>query len=295
MRKRLRSKVSPEVSANGFGNFCNSFDVVGDIAITKLPVPSQENSQAVAQAIMSCNGGVKTVLAQTSGVRGDFRLRGLVCIGGEDRTRTTHREHGCVFAVDVERCYFSPRLSGERLRIANLVQPGEVVVNLFAGVGCFSILIAKRVPTASVYSIDVNPDAYAFMVENVRANRLFGRVFPLLGDAKAQVEAHLCAIADRVLLPLPEKAIEYLPCAVSALRASGGWLHVHVFEHAKKTEDALNQARARVAEALTSLGVGFSFGSVREVRSIGPNWSQVVVDVHVVSSRLGSGFCGERD
>ena len=281
MRKRLRDKLSPSVAADGSAGFYNSFDIVGDIAITKLPNPSKENAQAVAQAILNCNRGVKTVLVQTSGVGGDYRLRSLTCIGGEDKTRTVHKERGCSFAADVETCYFSPRLSGERWRVAKLVQSNEVVVNMFAGVGCFSILIAKLVPTARVYSIDINPDAFDFMQENVLANGVFGQVFPLLGDAKALIETRLLGVADRVFMPLPEKALDYLPLAVKALKPSGGWLHVHLFEHATKTECAADKAKIRIAEVLGSLGVMFEFGLVREVRSIGPNWSQIAVDVRV--------------
>jgi tRNA (guanine37-N1)-methyltransferase len=282
MRKRLRDKLCSTVAADGSAGFYNSFDIVGNIAITKLPDPSLMNADVVAQAILNCNRGVKTVLAQTSKVGGDYRLRSLTCIGGEDKTRTVHKEHGCTFAVDVETCYFSPRLSGERLRVAKLVQFGEVVVNMFAGVGCFSILIAKHVLTAKIYSIDINPSAFEFMQENVVANRAVEQVFPLLGDAKAIIETRLRGVADRVLMPLPEKALDYLPCAVTALKASGGWLHVHVFEHATKTECTPDKVRARIAEVLDVLGVAFEFGVAREVRSIGPNWSQIVVDVRVV-------------
>ena len=282
MRKRLRDKLCSTVVVNGSAGFYNSFDIVGDIAITKLPDPSLEKADAVAQAILNCNRGVKTVLVQTSKVGGDYRLRSLTCIGGEDKTRTVHKEHGCTFAVDVETCYFSPRLSGERLRVAKLVQFGEVVVNMFAGVGCFSILIAKHVPTAKVYSIDINPGAFEFMQENVVANRAVGQVFPMLGDAKVTIETQLQGVADRVLMPLPEKTLDYLPCAVTALKASGGWLHVHVFEHSTKTECAPDKVRARIAEVLDILGVAFEFGVARKVRSIGPNWSQIVMDVRVV-------------
>ena len=282
MRKKLRDKLSPLPKVGGSVGFYNSFDIVGDIAITKLPKPSLEVACVVAEAILNCNRGVKTILVQESGIDGDYRLRKLTCVGGEEKTRTVHKEHGCTFAVDVGTCYFSPRLSGERLRIAKIVQPGETVVNMFAGVGCFSILIAKNVPTAKVYSIDINPKAFEFMQENVVANHLVGQVFPLLGDAKTQIEAQLCGVADRVLMPLPEKALEYLPCAVSALKTTGGWLHVHLFEHSKKIECAIENGEARIAGVLGSMDVSFEFGVAREVRSIGPNWSQIVVDVRVV-------------
>ena len=140
--------------------------------------------EAVAKQIMAIHKGVKTVFSQTSPVRGDHRVRELTLLAGENKTVTKYKEAGCIFAVDIEKCYFSPRLKHERLRIASQVSPNETVVNMFAGVGCFSIIIAKTVPETKVYSIDINPTAYQFMVENVRINRVFGRVQPMLGDSK---------------------------------------------------------------------------------------------------------------
>lgn len=280
LRKRLRktfAKLFPADSASIY----NAFDIIGDIAIIKLPQSSMAKAEDVAEAIMERHRNVKTVFAQTSGVTGDFRLRSLRHVAGENRTVTVHRESGCCFAVDVASCYFSPRLMHERLRIARMVQPGEVVVNMFAGVGCFSIIIAKHSQAAKVFSIDANPVAVEFMEENIRRNRVYGRVVPLLGDAKAIIETRLQRCADRVLMPLPERAFAYLPSAVSALKTSGGWIHVYAFEHALKTEDAAEKVRQKVTETLGASGANFEDSHVRIVRSTGPNWFQLVADVHL--------------
>jgi len=259
----------------------NAFDIIGDIAIIKLPKASEAKAEDVAEAIMNRHKSVKTVFVQASAVTGDFRLRSLMHVAGENRTVTVHKESGCSYVVDVESCYFSPRLSHERLRIAHLVQPDEIVVNMFAGVGCFSIIIAKHAQAAKVFSIDVNPVAVRFMEENIRRNRVYGKVVPFLGDSKAIIETRLQRCADRVLMPLPEKAFAYLPCAVSALKASGGWIHVHAFEHALKTENPTEKVRQKVTETLAASGVNFEISHVRVVRSTGPNWFHLVADVHV--------------
>jgi tRNA (guanine37-N1)-methyltransferase len=281
LRRRLRetfAKVFPaEVSVGVY----NAFDIVGDIAIVKVPNNSEAKAEAVAEAIMNRHRNVKTVFVQASAVIGDFRLRSLVHVAGENRTTTVHKESGCSFAVDVKSCYFSPRLSHERMRIARLVQPDEIVVNMFAGVGCFSIIIAKHAQAAKVFSIDVNPAAVKFMEENIRRNRVYGKVVPLLGDSKSIIEARLQRCADRVLMPLPEKALEYLPCAVSALKKSGGWIHVHAFEHARQTENPAEKVRQKVTETLDASEVNFEVPHIRVVRSTGPNWYQLVADVHV--------------
>ena len=148
----MRETLAKAFSDGSSGVF-NAFDIIGDIAIFKLPNHSAAKVEDVAKAIMNRHKNVKTVFFQTSGVTGDFRLRSLMLVAGENRTSTVHKESGCYFAVDVESCYFSPRLSHERMRIARLVQPDEVVVNMFAGVGCFSIIIARHTQAKRIFSI----------------------------------------------------------------------------------------------------------------------------------------------
>jgi tRNA (guanine37-N1)-methyltransferase len=282
LKKRLRETLSTVLSSEDLRTVYSSFDVVGDIAIFRLPCASSANAQSIAKAIMSVHRNVKTVLLQTSPVAGDFRLRRLTYVAGENKTTTVHREFGCLFAVDVAKCYFSPRLSYERTRIAKLVEKGEILVNMFAGVGCFSIITAKHSVAAKVFSIDVNPAAITFMKENIRFNRVCDRVKPLLGDSKDIINRRLQHVADRVLMPLPEKALEYLPCAVSALKKTGGWIHYYGFEHAAKTESPRKKAKHKVAKVLRALGVGFEQPLVRVVRSTGPNWFQLVADVRIM-------------
>jgi tRNA (guanine37-N1)-methyltransferase len=282
LRERLRKTLSSVLSSEGLSKIYNSFDVVGDIAIIKLPYASPEIAQSAAKAIMSINKNVKTVLLQESPVAGDFRLRRLRHVAGENKTSTIHKEFGCLFSVDVAKNYFSPRLSHERMRIARMVESGETVVNMFAGVGCFSIIIAKHSNAAKVFSIDFNSAAFQFMKENVRLNRVYDKVIPLMGDSKEIINSRLQRVADRVLMPLPEKALEYMSCAVSALKASSGWIHYYGFEHAAKTESPTAKVRLKVAETLDSLGIDFEFPFVRVVRSTGPNWYQLVADVHIM-------------
>jgi tRNA (guanine37-N1)-methyltransferase len=277
----LRKNLSRILSAGDSGKTYISYDIVGNIAIIRLSCASPENAQNAAKAIMNIHKNVKTVLVQASPVAGNLRLRRLMHVAGENKTSTIHKEYGCSFSVDVEKCYFSPRLSHERMRIAGIVKPNETVVNMFAGVGCFSIMIAKQVSATKVFSIDVNPAAIQFMQQNIRLNRVYDKVIPLLGDSKAIVNSQLQRIADRVLMPLPEKALEYLPCALSALKASGGWIHYYDFEHAEKTENPTEKTKLKVAEKLASLDLTFELPFSRVVRSTGPNWYQVALDIHV--------------
>ena len=145
MRKRLHDKLSDAHPEEELGKVYSSFDVIGDIAIIKIPPSNTANAKTIAKQIMGVHGNVKTVFTPATSISGDFRVRVLMLLAGENKTVTTHRESGCFFRVDVEKMYFSPRLSFEHKRIACFVKRGETVVNMFAGVGCFSILIAKTV------------------------------------------------------------------------------------------------------------------------------------------------------
>jgi tRNA (guanine37-N1)-methyltransferase len=167
------------------------------------------------------------------------------------------------------------------MRIVKQVGDSEVVLNMFAGVGCFSILIARYSNAEKVYSIDVNPTAVRYMQENIRMNRVYGKVCPLLGDAKEIVERNLPHTADRVLMPLPEKAFEYLYSALSALKDTGGWIYYYDFEYATKKEDSVEKARSKVSKRLQNLGATFNIPFGRIVRATGPNWYQVVLDIKV--------------
>jgi len=279
LKKRLRSILSEFLSPEELTSIYNSYDIIGDIAVIRVTEKSEKYSQVVAKTIMNVHKNVATVLAQTGPVHGGFRLRKLEFVAGEDRTTTVHKESSCLFSVDVKKCYFSPRLLYERMRVAEKVGKGEVVVNMFAGVGSFSIIIGKHSEAERVYSIDINPAAVQFMEENVRLNRLYGKVIPIRGDAKGVIEKTLRHTADRVLMPLPEKSFRYLPEAFSALKKSGGRIHYYDSVHAGKKGDSVEKVKLKVAEKLESLGVAFNFSFGRVVRTTGPNWYQTVLDI----------------
>ncbi len=280
-KKTLKAFLASRLNSQELRLLYRSFDVVGGIAVIRVPESLRKRNKIIAEAVMQANKHVKTVLLQASPVFDEFRLRKLKWIAGERRTETIHKEHDCVFKVDLAKCYFSPRLSYERMRIARQVQPGEVIVNMFAGVGCFSIVIAKHSQASKIYSIDLNPDAVHFMFENVLLNRVHSRVAVIQGDAKAVIKESLRNCADRVLMPLPEKAYEYLDYALLALKPAGGRIHYYAFEHARKPEDSMEKVEAKVTEKLRRFNVDFDFSFQRIVRRTGPNWFQIVLDIKV--------------
>ena len=281
MKRRLRKILSGVLPREELAYIYNSYDIIGDIAVIRLTEKSKKHDKVIAEAVIKVHRNVKTVLAQTGPVRGDFRLRRLEYVAGENKFTTVHREHGCLFSIDVEKCYFSPRLLHERMRVAKQARKGEIVTNMFAGVGCFSIIMASHSEVERVYSIDVNPAAVKYMQENIRLNRVYAKVVPLQGDAREIIQKRLRHIADRIIMPLPEKALEHLPCALLALKNNGGVVHFYNFEYASKNESAVEKVKLKITERLESSGVNFEFPFGRVIRTVGPNWYQIVIDITV--------------
>jgi tRNA (guanine37-N1)-methyltransferase len=212
-------------------------------------------------------------------VGGTYRLREFTVIAGEPRTETVHKEYGCQYYVDVAKAFFSPRLSFEHHRVASLVDNGETVVDLFAGVGPFSIQIAKNHQNVNIYAVDVNPDAVEYLKKNIRTNRVTGRVHPILGDARQVVESKLIGVADRAIMNLPEKAIQFVDVACRAIKPSGGTVHFYSFIN---KPDSLESLKVRLADAVKKSGktVEKTLFS-RIVRETAPYEWQAVLDVRI--------------
>jgi tRNA (guanine37-N1)-methyltransferase len=281
MKGNLKTLLAEKLKPEELKLVYKSYDVIGDVAIIRVPPNLEQYSSIIAEAIMQTHKNVKSVWRQSSPVSGDFRLRQLEFVSGERKTETIYKEHGCIFRVDLAKCYFSPRLAFERIRIARLVQPEEVVVNMFAGVGTFSIIIAKHSKASKIYSIDINPIAVKYMEENIKRNKVDKQVIPICGEAKKVIEEKLRNIANRVLMPLPEKAYEFLDVALMSLQKGLGWIHYYAFEHAQKHENPIEKAKIRVAEKLNKMNIDFDMPFSRIVRNTGPNWYQIALDLRI--------------
>ncbi|RJS79370.1 class I SAM-dependent methyltransferase family protein [Candidatus Bathyarchaeota archaeon] len=272
----LEGKLPPHLLAS----LPKSVDFVGDIAIIEVPPELKPYNSLMGEAILKLHKNVKTVLAKAGAVSGTFRLRKFEVIAGKPKTSTIHKEYGCIYHIDLAKAYFSPRLSYEHYRVASSVREGETVLDLFAGVGPFSILIAKLHRDVKVYAVDLNPYAVELLKKNVRVNRVNGKVYPILGDAKTVVRERLSGIADRVIMNLPERALNFIDAACKALKPSGGIIHFYSFVNTSNTfEKVKNKFFRAVKESGRNVDkVLFS----RFVRATAPHEWQIVLDVKVL-------------
>lgn len=256
-----------------------SFDVVGDIAIIRLPDDLVPFAGDVGDAMRKVMPRLRTV-AMDRGVQGEFRVRSLEVVSGEPSMVTTHTEYGLRFKVDVSTVYFNPRLAGERRRVSHLVREGEVVIDMFAGVGPFSLMISKYSSPREVHAIDINPDAIVLMRENIEINKV-EVVNPLLGDAR-ELMPDLPA-ADRIIMNLPHSAHEFLQDASLNLKP-GGTIHLYAISE----RDEVNDLVSSWISLQRGKGIDLDLSRLEELKTYSPTMSVYSVDL-VLTHRSCSG------
>lgn len=272
----LQDKLSPDL----LDRIPQAFDIIGDIVVIDIPPQLKTYQNTIGEAILQTQKNVVAVLGKVGDISGVFRVRDYDYIVGEHKTKTIHREFGCQYNVDIAKAYFSPRLSHEHERVAAQVQDGEIVVDLFAGVGPFSVLIGKRNLKVKVYSVDLNPDAVELLTLNVRANRVENRVFPILADAREISASKLKGIADRVIMNLPETAIDFVDAACNAIKPQGGIVHFYGFVRSPDTVENLKQRFSGLVEKNGRKVEVFLLA--KSIRETAPFESQVVLDAKIV-------------
>jgi tRNA (guanine37-N1)-methyltransferase len=256
--------------------FSPSYEVIGDIALLEDPDLDKEKASKIAEALLKTQKNTKTVLKPLTPVIGEFRVREFEVVAGEPRTETIHREYGCRYKVDLSRAYFTPRLSTERSRILSWIKEGDLVVDMFAGVGPYSILLAKSKKPSRVIAIDKNPDAVHYLRENIALNSV-KNIEAIEGDAR-EVAKKFAGTADHVIMNLPHNAYEFLDSAV-LLTKPGGIIHYYgitpeddLFESSIKLIKEAAERTKRQVEVLEK----------RIVRSYAPYQHNICIEVRVI-------------
>ncbi len=248
------------------------YEVIGDIAIFDQP----PHDKALAKELLEVRTDIKVVLAATGGVHGPYRLKDLVFVVGEQRMTTTYREYGCSFLLDVSKVYFSPRLATERHRIASLAKPTETALDMFAGIGPFTIMLAKKV--TEVIAFELNPIAVEYLRANIVRNNVHNAVV-CLGDAKSLAQKAR-GRADRVVMNLPHTAFDFLSEALLVLSDGAGTIHFYDI----RPENEFTYAAERVKHAIEQRGRAVEEIHLKKVRSYAPHRYVVVLDIKVAGN-----------
>jgi tRNA (guanine37-N1)-methyltransferase len=271
--KTLEDLLAGAVPLDRLVDLPKSYDIVGDIIVIEdLSEGLIDYKETIGGALLEINPNSRTCLLKTGKVKGERRVPTYQIVAGTQKSDTIFTEYGIRLKIDLAKVYFSPRLAYERQRVAAAVSDGETVVDMFAGVGPFSLAIAKKA-NATVYSIDINPDAIELLRTNISSNRLKGTILPICGDASS-VSMEMVGIADHVVMNLPGNSLKFLEAAVSMLKPSGGLLHIYIFSN----DPNVTHAGEIVKEALKAHCSQTEIRGMRVVKEVAPRKWQIAVD-----------------
>ena len=252
--------------------FRTSYDVIGEIILIKLSEDLSPYFNKIGNALLECNKNVKTVCISNP-VSGELRIRDLKIIAGENNTFTTHREYNLLLKVDIRKTYFSPRLSNERKRVADLVQSGETIVDMFAGVAPFSIMIAKYSNPKIVFAIDKNKDSIILAKDNIKINKVLDKVEIVYSDVK-KVSNCFENFADRIIMNLPFTSHKFFRDAIKIAKNN---CVIHYYD-ILRDEDINSRIDYLKGIALKN-NVSLTCFNVNKIKTYAPREFYIVIDI----------------
>ena len=261
----LRKELEGKLSDKKLDVLPRGFQTLGDILVVKLDKSLLSRRKLIGRAIIKVFPRVRTVCLFRE-LKGKTRKPDIEVIAGQNNTLTIHREHGCQFLIDVSESMWSKGNKHERMRLTELAKPGETVVDMFAGIGYWSIFLAKYSKPQKVYAIDINPKAAEFLKRNAFLNKVENRIEVLEGDCRLFAKI-LENTADRIIVGYLFDTEKFLPYALKMAK-KGCVIHFH-----RNVKDKELEKMKKL------LGKKFRILRTLKVKSYSPDTSHYVFDL----------------
>ncbi|MFX1415925.1 MAG: class I SAM-dependent methyltransferase family protein [Promethearchaeota archaeon] len=266
LRSRLEGQIPSDVPLPG------GFHLVGHVALLHADSRTHPYLELLGETTLQYDSRITSVAVRLGATSGVMRIPDYAIVAGESQTITTHLENGVLFRLDPTRITFSGGNKTERLRMGSVVKSGERVLDMFACVGQFALHMAKNRGTR-VQAIELNSDAYQFLVSSVRLNGFEDRVVAVLGDCR---ELHPVREVNRVVMGYLHDTHRFLPYALKAVVAEGGTVHMHIAVPGRELEQLTSTVKELCLEQ------GFSSNvSVRQIKMYAPGIQHFVFDIEL--------------
>jgi tRNA wybutosine-synthesizing protein 2 len=251
----------------------SSYQMVGDIMLLKLPRLRDGKKSLLAESVLKEFPYVKTV-CEISGVTGELREPVTTKLAGKD-TVTIHKENGLLYRINVSQVMFSKGNLNERKRLIEKIRHDEQIVDMFAGIGYFSLGLAKFSPARNIIAIEKNPNAYNLFVENIALNKITN-ISAIQGDCRIAAQSMQNA-ADRVLMGYFPGTEHFLPAAIFMVK-NKGMIHFHNI-YSKK--ELWSKPLADLETICRGMNCSFRIMEKKKVKSYAPNVFHAVMDVEI--------------
>lgn len=278
------------------GNTASSFSLVGHIVHLNLRDELLDYKHVIGEVLLDKVKQARTVVNKVDSIDSTFRVFKMEVLAGTEEFVTEVKENGIRFKFDFSAVYWNPRLSTEHERIVKKVKPGNIIYDVFAGVGPFSIPCAKR--KCIVLANDLNPESFKWLQHNVQLNKVQERVTAFNKDGadfiKEDVKRHIMGLTNdeqcHVVMNLPSIAVTFLPnfkflFTAEELKKIKYLPMIHVYCFVKGERDPKEMARELV-EGQLGCTLDDSVEEVFFVRNVAPNKDMMRVSFQLTESMI---------
>lgn len=275
---KLRDKLENKLSEEELSKLPKGYQIVGNILLIKLNKELLENRELIGETITQILPYIHTVCLIKE-IRSAIRRPKIEVIAGCKRTQTLNKEHGCKFLLDVSDIMWSQGNKNEKMRLVKIVKPKETIVDMFAGIGYFSIILAKYCKPNKIYAIDVNPKAIEYLRKNVWLNDVENKIDILQGDCRKFTKI-LGNTADRIIMGYLFKTEKFLPYAIKIAK-NKAFIHFH----RTVKEEEIDKIKEKLIIIGNKNRVKVEILKIKRVKSYAPKIWHVVYDLKVVKNR----------
>jgi len=237
MPNKLKDILRKKLTKKELNLVPSSFDMIGSIIIfSDFPKGLSKKEKVIGNEILKNFKQIKSIFKKTKKYSGRFRTPKLKLLAGENNKETIYNENNIRLKLNVEKVYFSPRLSEERKRIFKQLKNNETILVMFSGCSIYPLVIAKNSNTKEIYGIEINPTAHKYALENLRLNKI-NNVKLILGDVKKEIPK-LNKKFNRIIMPLPKGAEEFLNFALNKIKRNA-IIHFYSFSEENRYENII--------------------------------------------------------
>jgi tRNA wybutosine-synthesizing protein 2 len=271
---RINKELSRTLPVDCIRLLPTKWEKVGTVVILKIPkelIPYQEIIGKVYASELGCH----STLGDVGGISGVYRTPMVKLLWGSSQTETMHKENGVRYLLDPQKVMFSSGNMAERKRMGLISNPRETVVDLFAGIGYFTLAMAVHSRPKKIVACEMNLVAFNYLCKSIVLNHVTDIVEPIHGDNR-KVAPKGCA--DRVLLGYLQETDLFLSVALECLRDQKGILHYHDLVSRNTTMEQLVKQIQTVADEYDREA---TLLLAKEIKSYAPGISHVVLDVRI--------------
>lgn len=273
----LKEALAKKLTKTELSRLKTSFDTVGNLAIVEIDEELEPKEKVIAETLIDMHKHITTVVKKVGIHSGELRLQKVKVLAGKKTKEAIHKESGCMIKLNVEKVYFSVRLGTERLRISQIIKPDEDVLVMFSGCAPYPCVLSKNSAAKNIVGVELNKDGYEYGLENIRLNKI-KNVELYQGDVK-KVVPELKKKFDRILMPLPKSAEDFLDIALEAIKKNGT-IHFYDFLH---IDDIPKAALSKIRKACRIAGKKYKTISWNKCGSHAPRTYRICVDFKVLS------------